>query len=226
MNLYSYSDNSPSTKVDPAGLQSGDPLDAEAREFFGAPTGFQNAKAQGAQDLGVFGKFMLWWAATFGPGKIGQAATAVDLATESSEGDGLPLPFISGATGVLANLLKSQKKRKQLQSLLKKHLSAGQNFDCAPTAVALKGDLEKIGIPAKYLQTHAAAPGMFVNGAGEKFSDNGWHVAVQIGDRVFDKLTGPKGLPLPEYKKFMARSSERPIFDPTDFLPEWRYRDN
>jgi hypothetical protein len=151
--------------------------------------------------------------AGFIPGLVGTGASiySAGKSSSSSSGNGdFPLLFL-GPVGKLARFLKNANNSKKLQNVLKKHLSKRQSFDCVKTATGLQKDLQKLGVPNNLVEVKAGTDFMFFK--GEMFSKN---TAVRIGDRVFDKLTGPSGLPIDEFRAMMNESSVSPRFTGLD----------
>ena len=153
-----------------------------------------------------FGKHLVNWLATFGPGRVGKAAGVVEIATESGDGDASLIPLIGGATGVLARFLKSQQNQKKLSNLLKKHLvGSPADMDCEKTAKNLMRGLKELGVPAKYFNFKSKTRHLYHDSFGT-FSNDGTHTAIVIGDHVFDKITGPSGLHLDAYQTMMKNT--------------------
>lgn len=89
---------------------------------------------------------------------------------------------------------------------LNKILSQGPKFDCYPTAMRIVEYLRRLGYDAKYLRIRTApGPGGtrpdYINYGNQtkSMTQNGMHVAVKIGDTVYDKYTGPGGAPYNAY---------------------------
>lgn len=146
----------------------------------------------------------------FAPGPVGATANAYSMgkavnSASSGEGGGLPLPFIKGATGILGKFLSKANNTRKLNNILKKHLSSRQAQDCVPTANALMKDLKGLGVPADFLNIKAKNFDVMKIG-DDVFSENGFHVGVEFGGRVFDKITGPAGMKKSEFLDKIARS--------------------
>ena len=84
------------------------------------------------------------------------------------------------------------------------------DMKCVDTAENLYMELDREGVPAQTVDL-AVKGGELVGRVpvswwerllgktGEVFTNTGYHKAVEVGGRIFDSLTGPKGLPAQEY---------------------------
>ena len=226
-NLYKYGNNNPVSRVDPAGLQTEEMEYMEgARPLWGggpsglglgdAVSGFGNYLVE---DVGPWlGGWMGLAADAYGAGKqIGQSYFGQkSVGGGSSGGEEVPLLLIKGAKGKLAKYLSKSRNAKKLNDVLKKHLTGGSasSGDCEDVATALLADLNKLGVPAKIIDIRAEAPIMDWVETGERFATRGWHKAVKIDGMMFDRLTGPKGMPIMEYKVKMSNSAVNPSYYP------------
>ena len=198
LNLYSYG-NSPVQMVDPEGLFSFDqPIDF-----------FKKTYAEAKAELTRFGNHLRSTASLVLP-RVGMAADLYEYSTSSGdEGDAsgwsTKLPFFKGATGLLARALAKKRVADNLNRVLRTHLSAPPNHDCIVTAIDLRDDLKAIGVPSKFFHVKTPHPGIYFG--DQQIGTTGEHLAVKIGDRIFDKLTGPSGLPASVYKEAFKKGN-------------------
>ncbi len=114
--------------------------------------------------------------------------------------------------GILLNGYGNRAAQPAFQALqsatnyLNRILSRTPKFDCFPTAQRVVEYLRRLGFDAKYLRIRTTpAPGggrpdfIVYGNQANSMTRNGTHVAVKVGDTVYDKFTGPGGTPYASY---------------------------
>lgn len=114
--------------------------------------------------------------------------------------------------GILLNAYGSRALQPAYQLLqnatnyLNRILSQPSKFDCYPTAMRIVEYLRRQGFDAKYLRIRTTpSPGgtrpdyIVYGNQTRSMTQNGMHVAVKVGDTVYDKFTGPGGVPYNTY---------------------------
>ncbi len=124
-------------------------------------------------------------------GKINEAIALLSLAQQTGFDIGKSRAGISAVEGVISAIIKKL---------------PAESGKCADAAEKISGLFKAIGEKhVTYKIIEIAGARYFGLPDGRIFAERGWHMVVRCQGKMYDALTGPRGMSWEEYKEFLAK---------------------